>query len=100
MMFAPGQQFEAPPAQDLQCRLHHRICVAVEPVFAMIRNTEKRHPQHTVVAYSDNARSWKVPKSSGFMQKAVSWRKVRAQAAIKPIAPWTRCLCADEGGNP
>jgi hypothetical protein len=34
----------------------------------MIRNTEKLNPQHTVVAYSDNARSWKVRKSSDFMQ--------------------------------
>ncbi len=41
-------------------------------LFAMIRNTEKLHPQHTVVAYSDNASVMEGAKIQRFYAKSTS----------------------------
>lgn len=41
-------------------------------LFAMIRNTEKLHPQHTVVAYSDNASVMEGGKIQRFYAKSAS----------------------------
>lgn len=41
-------------------------------LFAMIRNTEKLHPQHTVVAYSDNASVMEGAKIQRFYAKSAS----------------------------
>ncbi len=41
-------------------------------LFAMIRNTEKLHPQHTVVAYSDNASVMEGSKVQRFYAKSAS----------------------------
>ncbi|HEY3048545.1 MAG TPA: phosphoribosylformylglycinamidine synthase, partial [Polaromonas sp.] len=41
-------------------------------LFAMIRNTEKLHPQHTVVAYSDNASVMEGAKVQRFYAKSAS----------------------------
>jgi hypothetical protein len=49
-----GQQ-RALPAQDLQRRVHHRRAAQPASLFGMIRHTHKQNPQHTVIAYSDNA---------------------------------------------
>ena len=41
-------------------------------LFAMIRNTEKLHPQHTVVAYSDNASVMEGSRVQRFYAKSAS----------------------------
>ncbi len=41
-------------------------------LFAMIRNTEKLHPQHTVVAYSDNASVMEGSSVQAFQAKSAS----------------------------
>ncbi|WP_332777847.1 phosphoribosylformylglycinamidine synthase [Polaromonas sp.] len=44
-------------------------------LFAMIRNTEQLHPQHTVVAYSDNASVMEGSKVQRFYAKSTSSRE-------------------------
>ena len=62
-------------------------------MFGMIRNTEKLHPQHSVVAYSDNAAVMEGGPHPALAAPGLHQRPdLRASGRNHP--------CADEGGNP
>ena len=88
-----GQQ-RALPAQDLQRVIHHRRrSRRSKSLFGMIRHTHQANPQHTVVAYSDNAS----------VMEGVAGRARSCRAAARRRRTYERrdahAPRADEGGD-
>ncbi len=57
-----------------------------QSLFSMIRHTQRRHPQHTVVAYADNASIMEGTQVERFVAGSALGAAISKQSALTPRA--------------